>query len=85
MLHRLWLLFAQSVTVLLAIWLVLATFKPAWLGGAQINSFVEKVSLRESLNDGRLSPRSYREAFKHSMPVLVDTITSIAECPIIEE
>ncbi len=79
MLHRLWLLFAQSVTVLLAVWFVLATFKPSWLGGTQINSFVEKVSLRESLNDGRLSPGSYHEAVKHSMPAVVNIFTSKGE------
>ncbi|HQT21211.1 MAG: 2-alkenal reductase [Polynucleobacter sp. 24-46-87] len=79
MLHRLWLLFAQSVTILLAVWLVLATLKPSWLGGAQINSFVEKVSLRESLNDGRLSPGSYHEAVRDSMPAVVNIFTSKAE------
>jgi serine protease DegQ len=79
MLHRLWLLFAQSVTVLLAVWFVLATFKPSLLGGTQINSFVEKVSLRESLNDGRLSPGSYHEAVKHSMPAVVNIFTSKGE------
>ncbi len=79
MLHRLWLLFAQSVTVLLAAWLVVASVKPGWLSGAQINSFVEKVSLRESLNDGRLSPGSYHEAVKHSMPAVVNIFTSKAE------
>ncbi len=28
---RLWLLFSQTVTVLLAIWFVLITLKPEWL------------------------------------------------------
>jgi serine protease DegQ len=79
MLHRLWLLFAQSVTVFLAVWLVVATLKPSWLGGAQINSFVEKVSLRESLNDGRLSPGSYHEAVRDSMPAVVNIFTSKKE------
>ncbi|QWE10695.1 Do family serine endopeptidase [Polynucleobacter sp. es-EL-1] len=78
MLHRLWLLFAQLVTVILAVWLVVATLKPSWLGGAQINSFVEKVSLRESLNDGRLSPGSYHEAVRDSMPAVVNIFTSKA-------
>ena len=79
MLHRLWLLFAQSVTVLLAAWLVVASFKPGWLGGAQIHSFVEKVSLRETFNDGKLSPGSYHEAVKHSMPAVVNIFTSTTE------
>ncbi|OYY59063.1 MAG: 2-alkenal reductase [Polynucleobacter sp. 35-46-207] len=79
MLHRLWLLFAQLVTVILAVWLVVATLKPSWLGGAQINSFVEKVSLRESLNDGRLSPGSYHEAVRDSMPAVVNIFSSKTE------
>ncbi|OYY57288.1 MAG: 2-alkenal reductase [Polynucleobacter sp. 35-46-207] len=79
MLYRLWLLFAQAVTVLLAAWLVVSTFKPSWLGGAQISPFVEKVSIGESLNDGRLSPGSYHEAVKHSMPAVVNIFTSKAE------
>ncbi|MCM8750730.1 hypothetical protein NET02_16455, partial [Thermomicrobiaceae bacterium CFH 74404] len=29
--RRLWLLFAQTVTVLLAVWFVVATLKPHWL------------------------------------------------------
>ena len=29
---RLWLVFAQAVTVLLAAWFVVATLKPQWLG-----------------------------------------------------
>mgnify|MGYP006274478943 FL=1 len=28
---RLWLLFAQAVTVMLAVWFVVATLKPMWL------------------------------------------------------
>lgn len=76
MLYRLWLLFAQSITVVLAAWLVVAAIKPDWLGGTQINSFVEKVSVRESLNDGRLSPGSYHEAVKLSMPAVVNIFTS---------
>lgn len=79
MLHRFWLLFAQSVAILLAVWLVVTTLKPSWLGGAQINSFVEKVSLRESLNDGRLSPGSYHEVVRDSMPAVVNIFTSKAE------
>ena len=32
---RYWLLFSQWVTVLLAIWFVVATLQPEWLRGAQ--------------------------------------------------
>ena len=81
MLYRLWLLFAQSVTILVAALLVVATLKPNWLGEAQITSFAKKVSIGESLNDGRLSPGSYHEAVKHSMPAVVNIFTSKTESP----
>lgn len=81
MFHRLWLLFAQVVTVLLAAWLVFASIKPSLFGGTQINPFVAKVSIGESLNDGRLSPGSYHEAVKHSMPAVVNIFTSKAGSP----
>ena len=31
--RRLWLLFSQTVTVLLAAWFIVATLKPEWLRG----------------------------------------------------
>ena len=31
MLRRFWLFFAQAVTVVLAVWFVIATLKPDWL------------------------------------------------------
>lgn len=76
MLHRFWLLFSQSVTVLLAALLIVATLKPSWLSGVQVNPFIEKVSLREVIDDGRLSPGSFHEAVKHSMPAVVNIFTS---------
>jgi serine protease DegQ len=33
---RYWLLFSQSVTVILAVWFVVATLKPQWLRGVQV-------------------------------------------------
>ena len=35
--HRLWLLFAQTVTVGLALWFILITLKPDWAGNAVDN------------------------------------------------
>ncbi len=79
MLNRLWLLFAQAVTVLLAAWLVISVFKPNWITGVQIHSLVEKVSLKEAGSDGQLNPGSYHEAVKRSMPAVVNIFTSKSE------
>jgi serine protease DegQ len=45
----------------------------------QINPFDEKVSLKESLNDGRLSLSSRHEVVKYSMPAVVNIFTSKTE------
>jgi serine protease DegQ len=34
MLRKLWLLFAQTVTIALGLWFVVATLRPGWLPGA---------------------------------------------------
>jgi len=76
MLNRLWLTFAQAVTILLAAWLIVATLKPQWIGSVQISSLIENASLKEAAYDGQLSPGSYHEAVKRSMPAVVNIFTS---------
>jgi len=76
MLNRLWLTFAQAVTILLAAWLIVATLKPQWIGGVQVSSLIENASLKEAAYDGQLSPGSYHEAVKRSMPAVVNIFTS---------
>ena len=79
MLNRLWLLFAQSVTIMLAAWFIVATLKPSWLSGTQMGSIVESVTLREGAYDSNaISPGSYHEAVKKSMPAVVNIFTSKA-------
>ena len=79
MLNRLWLIFAQSVTILLAAWFVVATLKPNWLSNAQMSSIVENVTLKEDSYDGStISPGSYHDAVKKSMPAVVNIFTSKA-------
>ncbi len=79
MLNRLWLLFAQSVTILLAALFIVATLKPSWISGAQMGSMVESVTLREGAYDhSAISPGSYHEAVKKSMPAVVNIFTSKA-------
>ena len=77
MLNRLWLLFTQAVTILLAAIFIIATLKPNWISGEGVNSIVENVTLKEGVYDsGTLSPGSYHDAVKKSMPAVVNIFTS---------
>jgi len=79
MLNRLWLIFAQSVTILMAALFIVATLKPSWLSNVQMGSIVESVTLREGAYDNSaISPGSYHEAVKKSMPAVVNIFTSKA-------
>ena len=74
--NKYWLLFAQTVTIMLAALFIVATLKPEWLSDSRMNSLVDTVSLKESGYDGQLSPGSYHEAVKRSMPAVVNIFTS---------
>jgi len=76
MLNRLWLLFAQTVTILLATWFILITLKPDWLAQTNITTIVDSVTLKENEDSSSLSPGSYHEAVKKSMPAVVNIFTS---------
>ena len=79
MLNRLWLLFAQSATMMLAVWFIVATLKPHWISGSQMGSMVQSVTLSEGAYDNSaLSPGSYHDAVKKSMPAVVNIFTSKA-------
>lgn len=77
--RRIWLLFAQTVTVGLALWFIVATLRPEWLasarqsGGAQVVSSI--VPMQES-SAGPPANSSYREAAKRAMPAVVNIYTS---------
>ncbi len=80
-LHKYWLLFAQAVTVMLAALFIIATLKPEWLSEAKMGSIVDTVSFKESNYDGQLSPGSYHEAVKSSMPAVVNIFTNKSAKP----
>ena len=75
-LYKYWLLFTQAVTVMLAALFIVATLKPEWLSESRVGSIVDTVSLKESGYDGQLSPGSYHEAVKRSMPAVVNIFIS---------
>ncbi|MGF6370238.1 Do family serine endopeptidase [Paraburkholderia sp. MM5482-R1] len=81
MLRRFWLLFAQAVTVLLALMFIIATLKPQWLQrqgqfGRQLAEPI--VALREvapGIGTGH-AETSYAEAAQKAMPAVVNVFSS---------
>ena len=79
--RRFWLLFAQTVTIGLALWFIVTTLKPDWaskaLGGAHsVHIASSTVSLDEAPVSSTPAQGSYREAAKHAMPSVVNIFTS---------
>lgn len=80
MLRRFWLFFAQAVTVVLAVWFVVATLKPEWLqrGRVAVQSGSPIVALKEVVPSvaGSAAQGSYSDAAKEAMPAVVNIFTS---------
>lgn len=77
MFNRLWLLFAQTVTILFAAWFITETLKPNWISGQGVGSIVDSVTLKEGTYESNsLNPGSYHDAVKRSMPAVVNIFTS---------
>ena len=74
--NRLWLLFCQAITILLAAWFVVTALKPDWLASPQVSSLVGQVSLREAPESISQNPGSLAEAAKLSSPAVVNIFTS---------
>jgi serine protease DegQ len=80
--RRLWLLFAQTVTVVLAIWFIVATLKPDWAGGMfggqhRVRSAASVPMLEAPLSEVP-SQGSFRDAARQAMPSVVNIFTSKA-------
>ena len=85
--RRLWLIFSQAATVGLALLFVVATLKPAWLGGGQAlgSAVSDVVSLRMAAPAasaasaaGALPGQSLADAARLAAPSVVSVITSKA-------
>jgi serine protease DegQ len=74
MAKRLWLIFAQAVTVFLAGYFVVSTLKPSWLGSS--SKPLQSITVKESSPTNELTPGSYHEAVKKSMPAIVNVFSS---------
>ena len=78
--RKLWLIFAQTVTVSLAVLFVISTLKPEWLGSSPGN-MPRIVALQESA-PGDAPPAatsataSYRDAARKALPSVVHVFTS---------
>jgi serine protease DegQ len=74
--NRLWLLFCQAITILLAAWFVVTTLQPGWISSPQVGSLVGQVTLREAPDSLSQNPGSLAEAAKMSSPAVVNIFTS---------
>lgn len=67
-----WLLFCQAVTIFLAVLFIMITLKPEWVSNSKVSTLVSTVSIKEDIENKQLSPGSYHEAVKLSMPAVVN-------------
>ncbi len=78
--RRLWLLFAQVVTVALALYFVAAALRPDWLGRSPVQVPVGPGARQVPVLQAPSSPLtgSYRDAAGRAMPAVVNILTSKA-------
>lgn len=78
--RRLWLLFAQTATVGLALWFIVSTLKPNWtsqvLGPSQSLRLTPSVTIQEAPTTQGGSQSSYRAGAKLAMPSVVNINTA---------
>ena len=79
-LRRLWLLFAQVVTVALALYFVVSALRPDWLGRVPVQVPVGAGARGVPVLQSQSGPptASYREAAGRAMPAVVNILTSKA-------
>lgn len=71
--HRLWLIFAQTVTVLFAIYFVVTTLRPELWPWSPRGTF---LTIKEAAPVGAAKPDSYNSAAETAMPSVVNVFTS---------
>jgi len=73
--HRLWLIFAQTVTVAVAVLFTLSTLKPEWLPNR--GQRVVALQTAQPSDDGQPAPAgSYRDAARAALPSVVHIYTT---------
>jgi Do/DeqQ family serine protease len=73
---RLWLLFAQTVTVLVAVWFVLITLKPEWVPRPSWNTDLQVFEVAPGAISPTVSAGSLSFAAKKASPAVVSINTS---------
>jgi len=68
---RIWLVFSQSVTVLLAAWFVVATLQPGWLKGQGGAKTLALTQARMEGNQDAMPGGSFRQAAQKAAPAVV--------------
>ncbi|MDN4053685.1 Do family serine endopeptidase [Massilia sp. YIM B02763] len=78
--RRYWLLFAQTVTIALGLYVVVAALRPAWFERAptQVGIGTPQHSVPVLQAPGGPTPGSYRDAASRAMPAVVNILTSKA-------
>src|SRR5690606_7226509 len=77
--YRLWLIFSQTATILLAIFFVVSTLRPEllpWTPRGKVATIKEMVSLGTNDAQTALHVGSFHEAAKQAMPSVVNIFTS---------
>lgn len=75
--RRLWLLFAQTVTVALAVWFIVATLKPEWLAREPSTVRLESTAVPiQEATGGPDHSAGYRQASQRAMPAVVNIFTT---------
>ncbi|MDT8364374.1 MAG: Do family serine endopeptidase [Nitrosomonas sp.] len=77
--HKLWLIFAQTATILLAVFFVVSTLRPEllpWTPRGKVATIKEVVSLDEDGTQAMFRAGSFHGAAKQAMPSVVNIFTS---------
>lgn len=80
--RKTWLIFSQTVTVLVAVLFVVTTFKPQWLAAAPWRAVLPQASLATAVmpQGGKHTlvapPTSFRDAAQNAAPTVVSVVTS---------
>ena len=74
--YRLWLTFAQTATICLAILFVVATLKPEWLPGKPAVPVELNQAAAPAVTGARVKAASYSDAVRKAAPAVVSIFTS---------
>jgi serine protease DegQ len=74
--HRLWLIFAQTATVAVAVLFVVSTFRPEWLPSRAASTSLQPQPLLPASTSALVRATSYSDAVQRATPSVVNIFTS---------